>query len=351
MKLRKIGKSICRISLAVGSIIACAILVYWLWSPGSDIADGRFDRGENGIWLGHGWLGDDNWFRLYRKNPDEFRGETAIRNLFDRLKENQIRYLYPHLCPASSDGSIARHDPAQTERFLKLAKEYGFEVIPWVGGPLGKSVDPASPQWRAGFVRSIESLFAEHPDLAGIQVNIEPMPSGNTHFLKLLDELRPVVGDRSLEVAAYPPPSWFHPFPQVHWEKEYLREIARHCDRMAVMMYDTALTREKFYIRLMRVWTRELLEATEGTKCGVLLGLPAYEDAGSGYHNPDVEHLESALAGVHAGLENSESTNYLGCAIYCEWEMTPEKWNIWQNRFLGRGTTTPATPSDAVRQP
>ena len=336
MKMPGVLKSVCRILLAVGCFAACVVLGYALWSPGSDIADGRFDRGENGIWLEHGWLGHDSWFQLYRKNPEKFRNEEAIRNLFNRLKENRIRYLYPHLCPASSDGAIARHDPGQTERFLKLAEEYGFEVIPWIGGPFGKSVDLSSPQWRAGFMRSVESLLAEHPKFAGIQINIEPMPSGNEDFLKLLDELRPVLNGRSLEVAAYPPPSWFHPFPQVHWEKEYLREIARRCDRMAVMMYDTALTRKKFYIRLMRVWTRELLEVTEGTKCGLLLGLPAYEDADSGYHHPDVEHLESALAGVQAGLENRESANYLGCAIYCEWEMTPEKWSLWQRRFLGR---------------
>ncbi|MBS1368747.1 MAG: glycoside hydrolase family 18 protein [Lentisphaeria bacterium] len=336
MKLRPFLKSVRRIVLAVGCIAAFAAVAYWLWRPGSDISDGSFDRGTNGIWLGHGWLGDDGWFRLYRKNPEEFRSETAIRALFERLKENRIRYLYPHLCPASSDGSIARNDPEQTERFLTLAEEYGFEVIPWVGGPLGKSADPASPQWREGFVRSVESLFAAHPALAGIQLNIEPMPSGNSGFLELLDELRPVMGGRSLEVAAYPPPSWFHPFPQVHWETGYLKEVAQRCDRMAVMMYDTALTKEKLYIRLMRVWTHELLEAVDGTECRLLLGLPAYEDAGSGYHHPDVEHLAGALRGIHAGLSGRELTNYLGCAIYCEWEMTPEKWSVWQRRFLGR---------------
>ena len=91
-RIRKILKSVCRIILAAGCIVACAILGYALWSPGSGIADGRFDRGQNGIWLGHGWLGHNSWFRLYRKDSGEFRTEEAIRKLFDRLKEKAEKY-------------------------------------------------------------------------------------------------------------------------------------------------------------------------------------------------------------------------------------------------------------------
>src|SRR5438034_2866009 len=45
-------------------IPGCSLLLavwfgYLLWSPGLDIRDGRHDRGRNGIWLGHGWLGGD----------------------------------------------------------------------------------------------------------------------------------------------------------------------------------------------------------------------------------------------------------------------------------------------------
>ena len=100
---------------------------------------------------------------------------------------------------------------------------------------------------------------------------------------------------------------------------------------MAVMMYDTAIKLEKFYIRLMTQWTRELQEMSTGGNCKLLLGVPAYEDAGSGYHHPEVENLTSALAGIQAAEPGG---NYIGCAIYCEWEMTPEKWRIWNSHFL-----------------
>ena len=99
------------------------------------------------------------------------------------------------------------------------------------------------------------------------------------------------------------------------------------------MMYDTALRYEKFYIALMRSWTCELINAVSGTRCELLFGLPAYDDADTGYHNPAVENLHSALSGCAAGLAGATKKSFTGFAIYCEWEMTPEKWSVW-NKFL-----------------
>ena len=100
------------------------------------------------------------------------------------------------------------------------------------------------------------------------------------------------------------------------------------------MMYDTALRSGKVYQWLMSRWSLEVVSWTGHSE--VLLGLPAYEDAGVGYHHPDVEDLENALLGIHAGLSRLENLprHYKGVAIYSEWEMTPEKWGVLQGLFL-----------------
>ena len=97
---------------------------------------------------------------------------------------------------------------------------------------------------------------------------------------------------------------------------------------MAVMMYDTAIPLEKFYIKLMTDWTREIVNATRSTNCEVLLGIPAYDDAGVGYHHPQVENISSALQGIAAQDLRKWAR---GIAIYCEWEMDKTKWQTWQN--------------------
>jgi hypothetical protein len=124
-----------------------------------------------------------------------------------------------------------------------------------------------------------------------------------------------------VSVAAYPPPTFLHPFSDVHWDEAYTRQVAKRADQLAFMMYDTALQAPKVYEWLMRAWTGEILAWASATE--VLLGVPAYDDAGVGYHNPRVENVEHALAGIQAGLSDAEPLppHFAGVALYSDWEM------------------------------
>jgi hypothetical protein len=84
----------------------------------------------------------------------------------------------------------------------------------------------------------------------------------------------------------------------------------------------------------VRDWTREVLAWSAGTS--VLLGLPAYDDRGVGYHDPDVENLADALLGVHDGLASLPElpASYQGVALYSEWEMSDDEWATLRQRFL-----------------
>ena len=320
-------------------LLLCAIpgifcLMYLVWSPGKRVLDGRNDLRTNGIWLQHGWLGDDSWFRRYGKDKSLFRNDQKIQALAGLLRSHGVKYVFPHVCPASPNGEIAPVDPVQTERFLDHFGD--FAVIPWVGGVLVVQCSPEAPQWRTNFVASVVDLFQSHPRLAGVQVNIEPMPNGNPDFLTLLDELRQAMSPgKILSVAAYPPPTRWHPFPEGHWEESYFRKVAQRADQLAPMMYDTAIMLPKLYQHLMSGWTSEILNWSGNTQ--VLLGIPVYDDFGVGYHFPHVENLQNALLGIHAGLSKYETLpkNYAGVAIYCEWEMDPQEWNYFKKEFAG----------------
>ena len=325
---KELGKSALRITAALAVIFGVPTLCYLIWCPGSGEPLPEFR--SNAIWIGHGWIGDDAWFARNHRDVTAFRSEERISALFRKLADNRIRVVYPHLCPAQPDGRIAACDDVQVERFLDLAAKYGIGVIPWTGGVLGESARPADPLWRRNFIASVDELLRKHPRLAGVQINIEPMPSGNTDFLMLLDELRPTMNGKTLSVAAYPPPTRWHRFPDVHWQLGYMHMVADRCDQLAVMMYDTSIPLEKFYIDLMIRWTRSAAGATGMNGCELILGIPAYEDADSGYHHPRVENISSALRGIAAADRNDRIG---GIAIYCEWEMDDAKWREWQ-RFM-----------------
>ncbi len=325
-----------------GGMLACVVamvIAYGLWSPGIDVDDGRHDRGRNGLWLQHGWLANDAWLVRNQRDPARFRDPAKLRELAQLLRTNHITDIYPHLCPCSASGSIAPWDATQTERLLDELPV--ARVMPWVGGVLGDSAKPDSGTWRAGFVASVSKLLREHPRLAGVHVNIEPMPSGHQGFLVLLAELRATMPPgKILSVAAYPPPTLWQPAPEVHWTEDYFRAVAQQADQIAVMMYDTSIRLAKPYENLMSQWTREVL-LWAGDK-PVLLGVPAYDDAESGYHHPDVENLRHALRGVHAGLiQGPLPANYQGVAIYCEWEMDDAEWRHWRKWFVNENLTPP----------
>jgi Glycosyl hydrolases family 18 len=307
---------------------------YMLWSPGATVTDGRHDRGTNGLWLQHGWLGDDAWFAERKRDPNAFRSTEAIAGLAATLRENGITDVFPHLCPANLDGTLPGLDTNQVARLTAALP--GVRVLPWIGGVLDQHCLLGTPSWRTNFVASTAALLRDHPGLAGVQVNIEPMPDGTSEFIDLLRALKVAIGpDKILSVAAYPPPTRWHPFPEVHWSEAYFRSVAEAADHLAVMMYDTAIRQGKPYQRLMADWTEEILAWTPADT-SVQLGLPVYDDAGSGYHHPRSENLANALAGIHAGLlrHPAPSPSYQGVAIYCEWEMDTAEWAHWRAHFL-----------------
>jgi hypothetical protein len=314
------------------TLVVLAAAAYGLWTPGATIRDGRHDRGTNGIWLQHGWLGDDGWFQRNDRNPTLFRSDEPVRRLDATLRAHGIRDLYPHLCPAEPDGRIPPVDHAQTERFLRICR--GYRVLPWIGGVLASDCLPESPEWRRNFVHSSVELLRRHPTLAGVHVNIEPMPSGNPDFPVLLRELRAALPPgKILSVAAYPPPTRWHPYPDVHWDEAYFRQVAAEVDQLAVMMYDTSIRWPKLYQQVLRTWTPQVLEW--GAPAEVLLGVPDYDDAGTGYHHPDVENLPNALRGIHGGLQGYGPLpgNYAGIALYSEWQTDTDEWGVLETEF------------------
>ena len=269
---------------------------YLAWQPGLDERSGRDDLHRNGIWLSHGWLGGDEWFVATHKTAEQgqFHDPAQIRMLASSLSKRHIKDVFPHLCPSDPRGNLAAIDNAQAERFLTGFS--GLRVFPWVGGPAGPEARYRDVNWRRAFSLSVSNLLASHPRFAGVHLNIEPMPGGDGDFLQLLEELRASLPrGKLLSVAAYPPPTWWHRFPDVHWDEAYFRQVARRCDQMVVMMYDTSLRNSKLYQNLVVDWTIESLSWSE--RKPVLLGIPTYSDVAAEYHFPDVQRSARRSSG------------------------------------------------------
>lgn len=326
-------------------LLGAGVVAYVFWSPGQDVTEGLHDLHANGIWIQHGWLGDADWFQRNHRDPARFNDPEEVADLAAMFRDHHIRYVFPHLCPTRGTGEIPGIDAEKTERFLDEMGD--IQVLPWIGGQRNGHCDPSSKDWRDRFIGTTVSMLQAHPRLAGVQVNIEPMPSGDPDFLLLLKELKAALPvDKMLSVAAYPPPTIWQKDPgkDLHWDEAYYRAIGAVVDQIVPMMYDTGLHKPKFYEQVMRNWTGDILTWSRPAK--VLLGVPAYgaEDAEAArYHDPKVENLKYSLRGIHAGLEASSMgtlpDTYGGVAIYCEWEMDELEWAEFRARFLKRSAS------------
>ena len=321
-------------ALVYGTLVG-APAAFAFWPRGLDVRDGRHDRRANGAWMQHGWLGDDTWFIVNHREARKayFRDRSHVEELRANLDRHHITDVFPHLCPALPGGQIMPVDSAATEVFCDVLD--GIRIMPWVGGVLDQSVFLDDGKWRETFAASAARLLEAHPRLSGLHLNVEPCPDGDERFLRLLDEIRGAIPrGKILSVAAYPPPTVMHPHSDVHWGEAFYRAIAKRCDQLVPMLYDTGLFARRPYRGLVRDWTREVLEWSN--EASVLLGLPAYDDRGVGYHDPDVENLEESLLGVHAALEGLGELprSYRGICIYGEWTMKDTDWQTLRSHFL-----------------
>jgi hypothetical protein len=216
------------IRFARGILIFVVVLgvSYLIWNPGSSITNGQHDLGRNGIWLGHGWLGDDVWFSENARDASKFRTRAAILKLKQELDTHGIRDLFPHLTPTGIDGKIPNVDKAQTNLFLELLPNK--RVMPWLGGVTGKTVFLESKPWRKTFASSVKSLLENHPQFVGVHLDFEPVRNHAVGFLEFLIELRAAIGNDKLISIATPKPNIIPGFtPDWFWDKSMFLEVSK----------------------------------------------------------------------------------------------------------------------------
>ena len=320
------------------SLLACLAVVAaslgWGALLASSAKAGEFDLGDNGIWLRRHWM---------HEGPTQ----EEIADLVTNLRARGIRRIYPFLGPMDADGwpgwrskaGLVRYTPERARAFLAQIKRIAPEirVLPWTGGNLNADVRLEDEAQRRGFVEHARQLVALGAD--GVHLNVEPLPSWSPGFRDLLREVKTAIGDRTLSIAAYPPPTPLHPFPDVHWELPFLRDVCMDADELAVMAYDTSVTSPTVFRDLISTWTRELvatLPPPSAGGCEWLMGVPTYDDD-KGYHRPDVETIEYSLAGIIAGLRGAPRPDHFrGVAIYASFTTDERKWSVYHR--LWRGT-------------
>ncbi|MFE2581359.1 hypothetical protein [Streptomyces sp. NPDC059378] len=299
-----------------------------------DPADGTYTRGRDAIWLGHAWV-------------DGRKRDVDITALAHRLDGSGIRDLYVHAGPLEHDGTLPKSAYKQAGWLTSAVHRElpGVRVQAWLGDKLateepdGMHLERTAT--RAAVVRSTREVLAAGFD--GVHFDLEPLHSGDGHYLALLDSLHKVTAAAGvpLSVASHQidPLPGFHSFwgtvaghPK-WWSQEFFGQVARRVDQIAVMSYDTMQPLPSTYGGYVAQQTALALEVTPPST-DLLMGLPFFHENRFG-HWAHAETVPAAVRGVRLGLSRTDADRAaFGVALYVDFAATEDDWTAYRKGWV-----------------
>lgn len=325
--------------LALVVVGLSAVLRGCFLRPATSFPGAHFNQSTNAVWLGVEWV----------KEPQESNEIAALAN---DLNRREIRYVFVYASYLRADGEFnpTYSHAAEFTHALK-AMQPGLNVQAWIGLPLNRPrllgggygyVDLDDAATRRKVVAFCADLIRQG-GFDGVHLDPEPVPTGDTDVLILLDEVRRAIGPNStLSIATRRILPVFSdvalPFAgQVAWYASYYREIAKRVDQIAVMTYDSGLPLPELYRQWGRFQVIEISRAVDGIGVDLFFGIPTSEEK-TWTHWPNAENMMSGLRGVIDGLNDADARPSVvtGVAIYPYWETDATEWATYESLWLGR---------------
>jgi hypothetical protein len=320
------------------SLVLLVISGYFYVSYHTPLDKVYHSQGKNALWLRHQWVGKPH------------NGQEYIQ-LATLLKQYEITDAFFHVGPLNAQGFIEHTKyPYATQLVNHLKILYPeLHIQAWIGQVEAKGggpLDVSNASIQQNIIHTASLFLGLGFD--GIHYNIEPIYSGDPHFIDLLTETKKITESQGkiLSIASDEPV----PFAGIEgiitlfaaragfWNNQYYTEVAHTVDQIAVMMYDTSLPMDWLYGNVVRWVTHNLLTLLDAQmKDGLIMfmGVPTYEDQRWGFH-PEAENVTSGIRGIQKGLERVDSGRFenFGIAMYAEWTTDQGEWDVYKQAWL-----------------
>lgn len=179
-------RKIWRILLPVTALMLMPAVAWIAWQP-YPRSGPSFDRGRNGLWIGHRWY---TGFEVRTGHPV---AGSELDKLVTTVRRNRIHYLYVHAGPVRRDGSIRDRPGPLFDRLRTTAPE--LTVLPWLGSRVTDRTfqDEA---WRRGFMATLTAL--RRRGISVVHLEFEPLRDHHPGYVELLGEIRRHFGESFL---------------------------------------------------------------------------------------------------------------------------------------------------------
>ncbi|HLY30842.1 MAG TPA: glycosyl hydrolase family 18 protein [Ktedonobacterales bacterium] len=332
------------IALILAVVLASALgYAYWrLSATVTDYTGAHFNQGHNAVWLEHGWVG-------------QAHSDADYDALAQQLQREQITYVFAHVGPLQSDGTIPDSLAPNAQGFASAmhTRLPGLRILAWVGQleaasglPADQVVNLGDAQVRLRIAHTA-ARFVTDDGFDGVHYDIEPITNNNDAFIELLDETRAILppgailsvsGEKWAPSARVASLLYQQGRAGEWWTSYYYAEVAAHVDQIAVMTYDTGMPTSTLYQLFVKQETQHILDDARSAKHPpqVLIGAPTYSGNDPWYHS-SAENMQSALLGVTAGLNSDRQTQpFVGVAIYRYAVTSDSSWATYNHLWLGK---------------
>ena len=313
--------------LAASCLLLGAYICDWIfYEQQNPLKQSCANTGANGLWLRYYWYaGKHNTAKEWQ-------------DMLERLRVNQIKYAYFHVLTTVSDGTLKMHKLENAQKITNAVHTSApdTKAIAWVyigSAPQNGGVNLNKPAVRAAIVK--EALWLTNEcGFDGVQLDYEFCMNGEKGLLLLLDETRTALKPGKL--LSVDTPMWY-PGILWGWSDDYFKEVAKRCDQICVMGYDSFLYWPRAYAWLLSQQVVHIsTDADAANKsCRVIIGLPSYEDVTLAHHHK-TESLANALRGLNDGLADKGTvrSNIDGIALFADYTTDEAEWKLYSDYWL-----------------
>ncbi|PQV65443.1 Glycosyl hydrolases family 18 [Abditibacterium utsteinense] len=313
-------------------IVIVALCCDYFLYPRFETRAPKIHSRRNALWLHFSWASG--------------KQRESISHLAARMRRDDFQDAYFHVRYIGQSGGLRFRDETAARRLNVQVKAAapGIRRLAWlyIGNERGiTGVDISKVEIRQKITRETQFLTRDC-GFDGVQIDYEICSDGDLDFLQLLREIRAATPGKVLAVAT---PMWLPPpLGAYGWSEKYFGEVAKNCDQIAVMAYDSALYFPRHYVWLIKEQMFRVPRAAKNAnpRCEVLLGVPSYEDGGAS-HWSSAENLQMALRGAREGIsqtlsqstknEGVASATIDGIALFADYSTDSREWALWRRSF------------------
>ncbi len=321
----------------IGLVAAIAFVLLVVYVLGR-VRNSSLETQPNAVWLGTEWTYDTHT-------------DAEIAELVQKLRDRHIGTIYAYVSYLQFNGTWRNEDKfdniktfvQQFEKAYPEGQLYGL-----VGVPTSDAAHPPRlmdvnlQQQVADLSKRLTTEFA----FKGIFLDAEPVWDGDQDYLALLRAVRAAIGmDKPISAAI--PPDWSPSNaeipvpalmePNTEWKKEYKQSVALLVDQMVVMVFNSTLPTASDYSQWVAYQVKTFADAIGAlnTNTELLIAIPTFDAEPPG-HDPAIENIDSAVAGIRAGLQQAGSNaSYVkGLAIYADWTTDDTEWADFQKTWV-----------------